>query len=91
MVIAYPVLLEAVLRTEEAVLDTQLQACRALQGAGVVRAVDAEALLLRRRLGHDGGCFVGGGVGSFVGYVVAEKVNLGVLDAMKVMYDRKRP
>lgn len=51
---SYPVLLEAVLSTKEAILDTQLQAGRALQGAGVVGAVDAQALLLGGRLGSHG-------------------------------------
>lgn len=51
-----PVLLEAILRTEEAVLDSQLQACWTLEGAGVIVAVSAEALALGRRFfGHDRG------------------------------------
>ena len=44
----YPAPLEAVLGTEEAVLDAELQAGRALQGASIVVAIDAEALLLGR-------------------------------------------
>lgn len=51
-----PVLLEAVLGAEEAILESQLQTCWALEGAGVVLAVGAEALALRRRFfGHDRG------------------------------------
>lgn len=50
----YPVLLEAVLRAEEAILDSELQAGRALEGASLVGAVDAEAHLLRGRLSHGG-------------------------------------
>ena len=42
----YPAPLEAVLGTEEAVLDAELQAGRALQGASIVVTIDAEALLL---------------------------------------------
>ena len=50
---ANPVLLEAVLGAEEAVLDAELQARRTLQRASVVGAVDAETLLLGRRFyGH---------------------------------------
>ena len=50
---AYPVLLEAVLGAEVAVLDVEAEAFGALQSAGVVLAVDAKALPLRRRfLGH---------------------------------------
>ena len=44
----YPILLEAILRAEEAILDIKLQARRALQSASLVGAVgaDAHALLL---------------------------------------------
>lgn len=50
-----PVLLETVLGAEEAVLDPQLQACRALERPSIVVAVDAEALALGGRLiGHGG-------------------------------------
>lgn len=53
--LTHPVLLEAILRAEEAVLDAELQAAWALQGSGIVRAVNAETLLLGRRFhGHDG-------------------------------------
>jgi hypothetical protein len=52
---AYPVLLEAFLRTEEAILDAKLQAGRALQPAGIVLAVYAQALPLGWRFrSHDG-------------------------------------
>lgn len=51
----YPVLLEAVLGAKKAVLDSNLEARRALEGPSVVRAVHSQTLLLRRRLGHDGG------------------------------------
>jgi len=64
---ANPVLLEAVLGAEEAVLDAELQARRTLQRASIVGAVDAETLLLGRGLyGHDfdwrarSGCWIGG-------------------------------
>jgi hypothetical protein len=51
-----PVSLEAVLRAEKAVLDSQLEACWALQRACIVLAVGAHTLLLRRWLGgHRGG------------------------------------
>lgn len=50
-----PVLLETVLRAKEAVLDPQLQACRALERPSIVVAVDAEALALGGGLiGHGG-------------------------------------
>jgi hypothetical protein len=44
----YPATLEAVLGAEEAVLDAELEAGRTLEGASIVVAVDAEALLLGR-------------------------------------------
>lgn len=37
---SYPVLLEAVLRTEKAVFHAQLEACWALQGPGIVLAIN---------------------------------------------------
>ena len=48
MEFTYPILPEAVLRAEKAVLDIKLQACRALQSASLVGAIgaDAHALLL---------------------------------------------
>ena len=48
----YPVLLEAVLGAEEAVLNAQLQARRTLQSTGIVSAVHAQALLLWWGLRH---------------------------------------
>lgn len=50
----YPILLEAVLRAEEAVLDAELQAGRALQRAGLILTVGAKALFFRGRLGSHG-------------------------------------
>ena len=48
MEFTYPILLEAILRAEKAILDIKLQARRALQSASLVGAVgaDAHALLL---------------------------------------------
>ena len=46
--LAYPVLLEAVLGAEITVLDADAEALRALQGASVVFAINPEALPLRR-------------------------------------------
>ena len=53
MLVTDPVSLEAILGAEVAVLDAQLEAGRALQRAGVVLAVGAQALPLGRRfVGH---------------------------------------
>lgn len=60
--VTHPVLLEAVLRAEEAILDAGLEARRALQGAGVVGAVGAQALAL-------GGGFFAHGDGRLMGGV----------------------
>lgn len=54
VVVSYPVPLETVLRAKEAVLGAELKARRALKAAGVVFAVDAEALLLGGRFGSHG-------------------------------------
>lgn len=51
-----PILLEAILRTEVAILNAYLKTCRTLQGRGIIFAVCSEALLLGWRFGgHDGG------------------------------------
>lgn len=50
----YPVLLEAILRAEETVLDAEFEARRALQGAGVILAVGPQAFFLGRWFGGHG-------------------------------------
>ena len=49
---SYPVPLEAVLGTEEAVFDAQLEACWALQSSSILIAVHPQALLLHRWFRH---------------------------------------
>lgn len=50
-----PVLLEAVLGTKEAIFDSELQTCWALERSSIVFAVGAQTLALSRRFfGHDG-------------------------------------
>lgn len=56
----YPVLLEAILGAEEAVLDAELQAGWALQRSSFILAIGAHALLLGGGFGH--GVGVGGRV-----------------------------
>jgi hypothetical protein len=56
MEFTYPILLEAILRAEKAILDIKLQARRALQSASLVGAVGADAhALLLSSCGHIAG------------------------------------
>lgn len=53
--VAYPILLEALLRAEVTAFDTELQTRRALQGPRFIVAISPAALVLGIRVGHHRG------------------------------------